>query len=275
MAPEIDTEKLLRAARDWFLKIPGSVTAFSGGVDSALVLYLARQNLGKERAIGCISDSPSLKRRDLQEAKDFCRRYDIQLDIIHTQEIDDEAYYSNPFNRCYACKSHLYHDLSALLQKYPGFVATNGTNCDDLGDYRPGLQAASQAAVRSPLADCGMDKAAVRALAKSLQLPNWNKPASPCLSSRIPYGQSVTREKLNRIELAESVLARYGFEEARVRHYQNEARIEVPSESIAPLKAHMPKIVETFAAIGFPQTTLDQEGLVSGKLNRALPNDTK
>lgn len=273
MARISGTEKTLSSISDWFGQIPGSITAFSGGVDSALVLYLARTFLGKDHAIGCISDSPSLKRKDLQEAKDFCQRYDIRLEVIHTQEIDDEAYYSNPFNRCYACKSHLYQDLSAILEKHPGFVATNGTNCDDLGDYRPGLQAASQAEVRSPLADCGLDKAAVRALAKYLQLPNWDKPASPCLSSRIPYGQSVTREKLNRIELAESVLARYGFEQARVRHYQNEARIEVPSENIAQLKEHLPKIVETFTAIGFPHTTLDSEGLVSGKLNRALSNE--
>ncbi|MDQ8183235.1 ATP-dependent sacrificial sulfur transferase LarE [Pelagicoccus sp. SDUM812005] len=271
MAPQLNTDETLLQIRDWFAQIPGSVTAFSGGVDSALVLFLARKYLGKERAIGCISDSPSLKRSDLQEAKDFCQRYDIQLEIIHTQEIDDEAYYSNPFNRCYACKSHLYQDLSELLQRHPGYVATNGTNRDDLGDYRPGLQAASQAQVRSPLADCGLDKAAVRALAKHLQLPNWDKPASPCLSSRIPYGQAVTREKLSRIELAESVLERYGFKQARVRHYQDEARIEVPAADIEKLRDQLPKITETFTAIGFPSTTLDTEGLVSGKLNRALP----
>jgi uncharacterized protein len=270
---EMDTEKALLQVRDWFRPIVGSITAFSGGVDSALVLFLARKYLGRERAIGCISDSPSLKRDDLKEAKDFCHKYDIQLEVIHTQEIDDEAYYSNPFNRCYACKSHLYQDLSGLLEKRPGYVATNGTNRDDLGDYRPGLQAASHAQVRSPLADCGLNKSAVRALAKNLGLPNWGKPASPCLSSRIPYGQSVTREKLSRIELAESVLARYGFHQARVRHYQDEARIEVPPEHIEQVKARLPKIVETFTAIGFPTTTLDLEGLVSGKLNRALPND--
>ncbi len=269
---EFDTEKALEQIGQWFRQIPGSITAFSGGVDSTLVLFLARKYLGKERAIGCISDSPSLKRSDLQEAKDFCQKNDIRLEIIHTKEIDDEAYYSNPFNRCYACKSHLYQDLSQLLEKHPGYVALNGTNQDDFGDYRPGLQAASQAQVRSPLADCGLDKAAVRALAKRLGLANWDKPASPCLSSRIPYGQAVTREKLTRIELAESVLARYGFHEARVRHYQDEARIEVPQKNLEQVKVHLPMIIETFVAIGFPQTTLDTEGLVSGKLNSALPS---
>ncbi|MDQ8187945.1 ATP-dependent sacrificial sulfur transferase LarE [Pelagicoccus sp. SDUM812002] len=269
---ESKTEDTLLELERWFGKIQGSLTAFSGGVDSALVLFLARRFLGKEGAIGCISDSPSLKRSDLQEAKDFCQKHDIKLEIIHTQEIEDEAYYTNPFNRCFACKSHLYQDLSALLGKHPGFVATNGTNSDDLGDYRPGLQAASKAKVRSPLADCGLDKTAVRKLARHLGLSNWDKPASPCLSSRIPYGQAVTREKLSRIELAETVLTRYGFKQARVRHYPEEARIEVPTRDLEQLKKHLPKITETFAAIGFPNTTLDAEGLVSGKLNRDLPS---
>lgn len=271
MSPHSSVEKSLTRIGKWFQEIPGSVTAFSGGVDSALALFLARKFLGKERAIGCISDSPSLKRADLQDAKDFCQQHDIQLEIIHTQEIDDEAYFTNPFNRCFACKSHLYQDLSILLQKFPEYVALNGTNSDDLGDYRPGLQAASKSNVRSPLAECGLDKSAVRTLAKHLGLSNWDKPASPCLSSRIPYGQSVTREKLSRIELAESVLQRYGFKQARVRHYQEEARIEVPCEEVKKLEPHMTKICETFAAIGFAKTTVDAEGLVSGKLNRALP----
>ncbi len=272
MSPPEDVEKTLQKVADWFRQIDGSVTAFSGGVDSALTLFLARKYLGKDKAIGCISDSPSLKRSDLQEAQDFCQTHDIQLEIIHTREIDDEAYYSNPFNRCYACKSHLYQDLSKLLERFPGYVALNGTNSDDLGDYRPGLQAADQNAVRSPLADCDLDKASVRTLAHALGLANWDKPASPCLSSRIPYGQAVTREKLNRIELAESVLRRYGFQQARVRHYADEARIEVPRENLEELRTHLPKIVETFTAIGFSRTTLDAEGLVSGKLNRALPS---
>ncbi|EDY80721.1 conserved hypothetical protein TIGR00268 [Verrucomicrobiia bacterium DG1235] len=266
----IDIESMQETIRDWFSEIHGAIIAFSGGVDSALVLYLARQHLGKERAIGCISDSPSLKRSDLEEAKAFCREHDIRLEIINTKEIDDEAYYTNPVNRCYACKSHLYQNLSSLLERFPGFVALNGTNTDDLGDYRPGLQAASQQAVCSPLAESGLDKAAVRSLAKRLGLANWDKPASPCLSSRIPYGKPVTREKLNQIELAEIVLHRYGFTTARVRHFDTEARIEVPVEQIESLRPHLPKIADTFSALGFKHTTLDSEGLVSGKLNRAI-----
>lgn len=254
----------------WFLQIPGAVAAFSGGVDSALVLFLARKFLGKDRAFGCISDSPSLKRADLKIAKDFCSSHDIRLEIINTTEIDDEAYYSNPVNRCYACKSHLYQDLTKLLLRFPGFVALNGTNANDYGDYRPGLQAAAQHEIKSPLADCRIDKKSVRALARHYGLEVWDKPASPCLSSRIPYGQKVTREKLSQIELAESILNRYGFLEARVRHFGDEARIEVPSEQVSKLRPHFAQLEKSFSALGFRRTFIDEEGLVSGKLNRAI-----
>lgn len=262
----------LETLDQWFQQIPGSLTAFSGGVDSALVIYLARKYLGKDRAIACISDSPSLKRSDLEEAKAFCQQQDISLEIIETQEINDEAYYKNPVNRCYACKSHLYQDLGELLKRYPSYLPLNGTNSDDLGDYRPGLQAAQQQNVRSPLAECHIDKATVRQLAKHFELPNWDKPASPCLSSRIPYGQHVTRSKLSQIENAETLLGQLGFREARVRHFGDEARIEVPKNQIKKVQRSLTAISEAFSEIGFKTTTADPEGLVSGKLNRALPN---
>ncbi|MBC2606643.1 ATP-dependent sacrificial sulfur transferase LarE [Pelagicoccus albus] len=255
---------------NWFTQIEGSITAFSGGVDSALVIYLARQHLGKGLAIACISDSPSLKRSDLQEAIEFCQVHDISLEIIKTKELEDEAYYSNPVNRCYACKSHLYNDLSEQLKRYPGFVVLNGTNQDDFGDYRPGLQAAQQNAVRSPLAECGLNKDAVRSLARHFGLKVWDKPASPCLSSRIPYGQIVTREKLSQIEQAESELTRLGFKTARVRHFGSEARVEVPSADLPKLEGLLQALRLHYKELGFSQTTIDQEGLVSGKLNRAI-----
>lgn len=258
--------------RDWFRQIEGAIVAFSGGVDSALVLRVARECLGKKNVLACISDSPSLKRSDLQEAKDFCQRFDIELEIIHTEEIDDPAYASNPFNRCFACKSHLYQDLSQIQAKHPNFTVLNGTNTDDLGDYRPGLQAAANHTVRSPLSESGIDKTGVRQLAQALDLPNWDKPASPCLSSRIPYGSPVTREKLSQIESAEAVLLRYGARQARVRHFGETARIEVPENDIPLLDQNFETIAKTFQALGFAKTEIDREGLVSGKLNRALPN---
>lgn len=266
----METAEIEQRLEHWFRNVHGAITAFSGGVDSALVLFLSRRFLGNEKALGCISDSPSLKRADLEIAKDFCSTHDIRLEIINTKEIDDEAYFSNPVNRCYACKSHLYQDLVKLQEKFPRFVSLNGTNADDSGDYRPGLKAASQHEIKSPLADCQIDKQAVRALAKRFGLEVWDKPASPCLSSRIPYGQKVTREKLSQIELAETVLHRYGFREARVRHYGDEARIEVPASQVDKLHPLLPQLEKTFSSLGFQKTFLDEEGLVSGKLNRAI-----
>ena len=260
----------LAALERWFSPLPGALVAFSGGVDSALVLFLARRFLGPERAIGCIADAPSLKRADLKEAQTFCQAHGIRLEILLTNEIEDPAYHTNPINRCYACKSHLYHDLDALLPRFPGFRALNGTNRDDLGDYRPGLLAASQSQVLSPLVDCGLAKADVRALALHFQLSVWDKPASPCLSSRIPYGQPVTREKLAQIEAAESLLADQGFPVARVRHFGPEARIEVPASEIPRLLPLRAELAAAFAQIGFTHATIDPEGLVSGKLNRQI-----
>lgn len=253
----------------WFSPFPGSITAFSGGVDSALVLYLSRLCLGAN-ARGCISVSPSLKRRDRDQAIAFCARYDIPLELIETREIDDPDYAANPPDRCWHCKTHLYRDLVAIAGRYPGFVLLNGTNSDDLGDYRPGLRAAEAFEVRSPLAECGITKADVRALARQLGLPNHDKPASPCLSSRVPYGQPVSVEKLGQIEAAEGVLNRRGFADVRVRHYGAEARIEVPRSDTERLRADLAAIAGEIESLGFERCTLDEEGLVSGKLNRVL-----
>jgi uncharacterized protein len=255
--------------RDWFRPLPGTITAFSAGVDSSLVLYLSKRFLGR-KAVGCISVSPSLKRKDYAAAIAFCDGYDIPLEVIETGEIDDAEYAANTPNRCWHCKTHLYRDLRTVQARYPGFVVVNGTNKDDLGDYRPGLRAAQDFQVRSPLAECGLTKADVRSLARHFGLPNHDKPASPCLSSRVPYGQAVTREKLRQIEAAEEVLNRYGFADIRVRHYGEEARIEVPEDSIAPLRASFNKIAAEIEALGFERCTVDSEGLVSGKLNRVL-----
>lgn len=259
----------LASLKTWFSTHPGTITAFSGGIDSALVLYLSHKFLG-EKAIGCISISPSLKRRDYAEAIAFCAQYEIKLEVIETQEIYDENYLSNPSNRCYFCKSHLYTDITVLAKKYPGYSLLNGTNTDDLGDYRPGLQAASEHKILAPLADCGLNKEDVRALGKHFGLPNWNKPASPCLSSRVPYGNSISIEKLQQIEAAETVLNQLGFEEVRVRHYGEEARVEVPKHVLPKLISHSIKIETAFAHLGFAKTVIDEEGFVSGKLNRAL-----
>jgi len=262
-------EKLLGRLEAWFTPVEGSFTAFSGGVDSALVLFLSNRLLG-ERGIGVTADSPSLKRRDLDLVKSFCHQFGIPLKVIQTRELENPNYASNPNNRCFFCKDTLYWQMKVLNHEYPDYYLLNGTNKDDHGDYRPGIQAANNHSIHSPLSDCGIGKADIRLLAKHFELPVWDKPASPCLSSRIPYGQEVTEQKLNQIECAESILNNLGFDEVRVRHFGSEARIEVPTVKLKKLLRYKTKVQKSFSELGFEIATIDTEGLVSGKLNRAI-----
>jgi len=255
----------------WFREQPFVLTAFSGGVDSSLVAWMANHLLGPDRNLAVISASPSLKLSDLDAAKAFAARHGIPLKIIETRELGNPDYFLNPANRCFFCKHTLYTELEDLARRHAPCVILNGTNTDDLGDYRPGLQAAEHFQVRSPLAECGMDKPAVRALAEALELECWDKPAAPCLSSRIPYGQRVTATKLRRIEHAETWLADQGFPVCRVRHIgEAGARVEVPPEQVARLQSLESDLASAFGELGFTKVELDNEGFVSGKLNRAL-----
>ena len=262
-------DNLIGRLEAWFNPVEGSLTAFSGGVDSALVLYLSNKFLG-DKGVGVIADSPSLKRRDLNQAREFCRQFGIVLRVIQTGELENPNYASNPSNRCFFCKDTLYQMMENIHRQYPGYYVLNGTNLDDHGDYRPGLQAAKNHRVHSPLSDCGIGKREVRLLAKHFKLPVWDKPASPCLSSRIPYGQEVTEVKLQQIEMAETLLNQLGFEDVRVRHFGEEARIEVPADEVERLLKYKTRIKKSLVELGFATATIDTEGLVSGKLNRAI-----
>ena len=259
----------------WFSKRKGSIVAFSGGIDSTLVLFLARKFQGKDHAIGVISNSESLKSRDFELAGDFCRDFDIHLEVIKTDELNDERYNKNPENRCYFCKEHLFHDLQSMKDKYPNFDVLSGTNYDDLGDYRPGLQAAKKFKVLSPMVDCNLSKDELRQIAHHFDLPNWDKPASPCLSSRIPYHHMITREKLKQVEAAENILNEYGFKDVRVRHYGTYGQVEVQKGELEKLRLIEDEVKDKIRAVGFPDLKIDMEGLVSGKLNRVLHRDTK
>jgi uncharacterized protein len=263
----------LDSLEEWFSERQGSIVAFSGGIDSTLVLFLARRFQGKEQAIGVISNSESLKSRDFQMATDFCRDFDIKLEIIKTKELSDERYNSNPENRCYFCKEHLFHDLQSIKDKYPAYDVLSGTNYDDLGDYRPGLQAAAKYKVLSPMVDCNVSKSELRQIAKYFDLPNWDKPASPCLSSRIPYHHTITREKLLQVEAAENILNEFGFRDVRVRHYGSYGKIEVQKGELERLLQLEGELSDRIKAVGFPELRIDREGLVSGKLNRVLHED--
>lgn len=265
----MDVKEAIEKLENWFSKIEASMVAFSGGVDSTLVLFLSKYFLN-EKAIGVIGDSPSLKRKDFKEAVSFCKSFRIKYEVVNPKEINDFNYSNNPVNRCYFCKDALYTTMKIMKKKYTDHIMLNGTNLNDLGDYRPGLEAAKEQDVRSPLQECGIDKKMTRLLANHFKLPNWNKPASPCLSSRIPYGQSVTVEKLKKIELAEEYISSLGFSEVRVRCDKEYARIEVPKSEVDKLLVLKDKQLDEIYSYGFKKIEIDTEGLVSGKLNRVL-----
>ena len=260
----------LKQLEQWYSERKGSIVAFSGGIDSTLVLFLAQKFQGRQHAIGVISNSESLKIKDFNLAKDFCETFDIHLEIIKTRELTDERYNKNPENRCYFCKEHLFHDLQSIKEKYPEFDVLSGTNHDDLGDYRPGLQAAAKYKVLAPMADCKLTKDELRQIAKHFDLPNWDKPASPCLSSRIPYNHQITREKLQQVEDAENILNDFGFKDVRVRHYGTYGQIEVQQGELEKLSLIEDEILAKVRSVGFQDVRIDKEGLVSGKLNRVL-----
>jgi uncharacterized protein len=260
----------IAALENWFKKTPKVLVALSGGVDSCLVAFLSRRFLGKVSAPAVISVSASLKTRDLKIAHKFCNKYDIRLEEISGQEINDEKYLSNPIDRCFYCKSSLYISLRGLItdENYSGYTIINGNNLSDTGDYRPGLKAAKDYSSRSPLIECEIEKEEVRRLAKSLDLFVWDKPASPCLSSRFPYGERISTAKLGQVEQAEDYLISLGYLDSRVRYFGDMARIEVPFNQVSRLKSDMPSLQKIFSEIGFSTCEVDEEGLVSGKLNR-------
>jgi pyridinium-3,5-biscarboxylic acid mononucleotide sulfurtransferase len=255
----------------WFSNVNKAAVALSGGIDSSLVVFASRKYLGKENTLAVISASASLKSKELREARDFCSRYDILLKEIDSREIEDLNYSNNPINRCFYCKSALYNEMEKLVTKeFPGYSILNGNNFSDFGDFRPGLKAAENHKIFSPLAECRFTKEDIREVSNWFGLPNWNKPASPCLSSRFPYGESITKEKLKMVEKAEDLLNTYGFEDVRVRYMNNSARIEVPVNRVAELKNVFEKIKPEFESFGFINSAVDDEGLVSGKMNRPV-----
>lgn len=247
------------------------VVAFSGGVDSALVLAAAHAILGG-KVLAATTCSDSVPRRELDEARKLAQTIGAQHVVIQTGEMDSPDYRSNPVNRCYFCKSELYGKLRALADERGYAHIANGINADDAGDYRPGISAAAEANVQSPLRDAGFTKADIRALSREMGLPTWEKPAMACLSSRIPYGQPVTPEKLSMIERAEDFLISLGFKQMRVRHHGDIARIELPKEEIAAFFSgdSAGRVHRTFKEIGFKYVAVDIEGYRTGSLNEAV-----
>jgi uncharacterized protein len=274
------TDPELMARRDALLatlKGYGRVAvAFSGGVDSTVVAQAARQALGDE-AVAVTAVSDSLAEGELEEARELARRIGIRHRVIRTEEFADPNYVRNGSDRCYFCKSELYGRLSGLLGELEVDAIASGANTDDSGDHRPGMRAASENGVRHPLQECGLGKADVRALARAWDLPTWDKPATPCLSSRVAYGEEVTPERVRMIDQAEQWLRRRGLRMLRVRYHKgNLARIEVPLDELPRLADPevRSELVREFRALGFQYVTLDLEGFRSGSLNAVIPLDS-
>lgn len=268
----VEDELRLKHLREWILGCDRVVVAYSGGVDSTLVAAIAQEQLG-DCACAITGVSPSLAPHLLAEARQQAHWLGIRHREVETRELEDPAYSSNPTDRCYACKRELHSHLAPIAEAAEGARVLDGVNLDDLGDHRPGLQAASEAGVGSPLADLKIDKSCVRRLSKALGFPWWDKPAQPCLASRFPYGEAISHDRLRQVGHAEAWLIERGFARVRVRSQGLSARIEVPQERLAELLAPELRdaLVRAMLELGFTSVSLDLEGLVSGKLNRVIP----
>jgi uncharacterized protein len=270
-SPETWATKL----KTYFAGYGGAIIAYSGGVDSALLAYVAHMALGKNM-LAAVADSPSLSRGEYRHAVAFAKDHDIPLQIIDTREMQNPFYAANQGDRCYHCKKALFERINEL-RRQPGNPFSNsawpifyGVNLDDLGDYRPGIRAADEAAILAPYLELKMDKQVIRTVCNFLGLEVADKPAMPCMASRVAYGQEISVEKLKQVEAAEDFLGDLGFKVLRVRHHGDTARIEIAPEDFELAMQHRETISQKLHRLGFLYVTLDLDGFKSGSLNAAL-----
>ena len=256
-------------------KMQQTMIAFSGGVDSALLAYAAHRVLG-ERMVAVLADSASLSRREYRNALGFAQENSIPLQIIRTRELEDPSYQANQADRCYHCKKALFAKIEVLRKQLQGsrdiepWQISYGVNVDDLGDYRPGIQAAREASIQAPYLELGFSKQTIREVCAYYNLEIADKPAMPCMASRIAYGEKVTPEKLSQVEQAEDFLYDLGLRVLRVRHHGDTARIEVPLPDFETILTHREEIRQKFHALGFVYVAMDLDGFKSGSLNSVL-----
>jgi uncharacterized protein len=260
--------------RELIASYQSCIVAYSGGVDSVFLAWVARDVLG-DKAVAIIADSPSLPRRELEEALAIGKQFDFPVRVVRTNEFENPAYVSNPNNRCYFCKHELFTHLAPLAQSEGFAVVAYGENASDVGDYRPGAQAAAEFQVRAPLKEAGLTKSEIRELSAKFGLPTADKPQMACLSSRVPHGEPVTETKLKMIEAAENVLRDLGFYDVRVRHHElgapasHLARIEVGPDELSRLMdtALSLQVADALKKIGYAHVTVDLQGYRRGSLN--------
>src|SRR5215470_9849978 len=257
--------------REIFRELDSVIVAYSGGVDSSYVAYVANAELGP-RAVCITGQSASLPEYQRAEIDQVVQKFGFQHEIIRTEELENPGYRANNPDRCFFCKDELYTKLESVARTRGIKSIVDGSTVDDLGDYRPGRRAASQHAVRSPLIEAGLSKSEVRELSRRVALPTWDKPASPCLSSRIAYGTTVTIERLSKVDRGEEILREFGFREFRVRHHDQLVRIEIaPAEMDRVLRKDLlDELARRFRELGFKYVTLDLEGFRSGSMNEVL-----
>jgi uncharacterized protein len=256
-------------------KMQQTMIAYSGGVDSALLAFAAHRVLG-ERMVAVLADSASLSRREYRNALGFAQENSIPLQIIRTRELEDPSYQANQADRCYHCKKALFAKIEVLRKQLQGsrdiepWQISYGVNVDDLGDYRPGIQAAREASIQAPYLELGFSKQTIREVCAYYNLEIADKPAMPCMASRIAYGEKVTPEKLSQVEQAEDFLYDLGLRVLRVRHHGDTARIEVPLPDFETILTHREEIRQKFHALGFVYVAMDLDGFKSGSLNSVL-----
>lgn len=258
--------------RKIFRELESVIVAYSGGVDSSYVAYVANAELGP-RAVCITGQSASLPAYQRLEIDGIVQRFGLNHEVIHTEELENDSYRANNPDRCFFCKDELYTKLESVAQARGIQHIVDGSTVDDLDDFRPGRQAAKQHAVRSPLIEVGLNKSEVRELSRKATLPTWDKPASPCLSSRIAYGTTVTIERLSKVDRGEEILREFGFREFRVRHHDQLVRLEIaPAEMDRALRKELiDELAKRFRELGFKYVTLDLQGFRSGSMNEVLP----
>ena len=264
----MDTKQKLDYLKDIIRGYGSVLVAFSGGVDSAFVLKTARDVLGRKRARAVTAESESVAFRELEAAKALACELDVEHQVIKTHEFESENYKSNPKNRCYFCKTELYHRLLPLAREWNLETIANGTNLDDLRDFRPGLAAGEEHGIRSPLVEARLTKQEIRDLSREMGLRVWDKPAEPCLSSRFPYGHEITPEKLRQVEAGENFLKDLGFQVVRLRHFGQKARVELGREEFIQIMdaGLRDRITQFVRSLGFKVVIF--EPYQTGRLNQ-------